>query len=196
VAVPVLYTAAPQKAFQSHLPRSSSYPRAALRDQKFMINPAKLGFLPRDFWNDADVQFDVVVKSFFRRRNMRQFRFPYKLFNALLISETFPNAYDYVGVKWLTDDVFLVRPKIFGELLNLKSVEGALFHQQGNFPSHGFVMIPPAPAPAIGEQLIEELDFDLVKLTSHPDGAFRRDRQDIDVDKLSWARTVGRQVRV
>jgi hypothetical protein len=65
-------------------------------------------------------------------------RFLHKLFNALKISEVRPSLYPFVGVQWVTDTILKVDKARFARLLGTKCIDGALFHQQGNFPSHGF----------------------------------------------------------
>jgi hypothetical protein len=42
-------------------------------------------------------------------------------------------------VRWVTDCVFLVQKVIFAQLLGVRTIDGSFFHQEGNFPSHGFV---------------------------------------------------------
>jgi hypothetical protein len=82
----------------------------------------------------------------------------------------------YVGVEWISNDVLKVEKCAFARLLNIKSVNGSLFHSQGNFPSYGFVEVSQAEAiemcPA---DVLARVDFDGVRLWRHLAGVFRRD---------------------
>jgi hypothetical protein len=110
----------------------------ACTSMSFSVHPRRLGLIPRDAWPDHAIPLGVLIASFFQKRNSKHCKFPYKLYNALLITDQCPHLYRHLGIRWLTDEVLVVEKFVFARLLGLRSVDGGLFHQQGNFPSHGF----------------------------------------------------------
>lgn len=64
-----------------------------------------------------------------------------KLYHALLITKAFPDAYQYTGVKWVSNDVFKVNGNVFAKLLGITQTNGGLFHKQGNLPRHKFMQV-------------------------------------------------------
>lgn len=78
---------------------------------------------------------------FFQKRNGQDRLFPVKLYHALLITKAFPDAYPYIGVKWVSNDIFKVDGNIFANLLGIIQIKGGLFHKQGNLPRHKFTQV-------------------------------------------------------
>jgi hypothetical protein len=63
----------------------------------------------------------------------------------------------------------------FARLIGVKSVDGCLFHRQGNFPSYGFAELPVEQARMIvPEHVLAGVDFDTVRLLRHEPGVFVR----------------------
>jgi hypothetical protein len=62
-------------------------------------------------------------------------RFLHKLVNALKITELDRSNFSLVGVAWVNDNVIKVDKVKFARFLGIKSVDGSLFHKQGNSPS-------------------------------------------------------------
>jgi hypothetical protein len=61
----------------------------------------------------------------------------------------------------------------FARLLGIKTIDGSLFHKQGNFPSHGFLEMAPDEARCLlPSALLEGVDFDRVRLMTHEPGDF------------------------
>ena len=162
----------------------SSTPSAARTDQLFndilikrnvTLNPLRMGFIPSYFWVDKEVPLVDLVYDFFQRKNHANCRFFHKLYNALRMGSISDIYAEIAGVQWITDTVFKVNKGQFARLLGIKAIEGSLFHQQGNFPTHGFVELNIQQAkilcPAYNLNLI---DFDDVRLMIHQPGIFTR----------------------
>ena len=114
-------------------------------------------------------------------------KFPFKLFNALKLTQQCPEFLPHVGVEWTTDTVFRVHRAAFARLLGVKTVEGGLFHQQGNFPSHGFVEIKSDIDKArVSPQDLEGVDYDNVRLLYHQPGIFKKGCGEEVVDRCKW----------
>jgi hypothetical protein len=166
----------PSKSNHASLSQSSDADfDSVCSDVDITFNPRQLGFIPAHGWTDSRRHFGDLVTEFFRKKSSSNSRFLHKLYNALKIYESDPFYGEFVGVEWLTDTVIKVEKAKFARLLGIKSVDGSLFHQQGNFPSHGFVEVSPMearklvpPAALIG------VDFDDVRLVVHQSGEFRR----------------------
>jgi hypothetical protein len=92
------------------------------------INPKTLKFLPYEAWSSDDILFGVLVSSFFQIRNSMHCKFPFKLCNALLLTNAFPEIFRFIGVRWVTNDILLADSPIFAKLLGVKAVDGSLFH--------------------------------------------------------------------
>ena len=154
----------------------------AIKDPNLKFNPQKLGFIPSTFWSNADMTFGEIVSTFFQRKNNSKCRFPHKLYNALIFSHMDENMFDLIGVKWLDDKILKVNQSIFARLLGIKAIEGSLFHQQGNFPSHGFVEIDPS----IVKQIDPNFDFSKNRLLTHTDGVFVRGCTEKQIASCKW----------
>ena len=159
-------------------------------DQNIKFNPAKLGFIPSKIWNDEDMTFGEIVSQFFQKKNNANSRFSHKLYNALKITDFDHFYYIILGVEWVSDTVLKVDKKQFARLLGIKTIDGSFFHQQGNFPSHGFVELDPATAQ---EQLdpkdIQGVDYDNVRLLTHAEGIFRRGCTEEVLESCKWVST-------
>ena len=156
-------------------------------DPKIVFNPHKLGFIPSGFWPDQEFTFGQLVRDFFQRKNNANSRFFHKLFNALKISESDPFYAVYLGVEWVNETVLKVDKKVFARLLSIKTIDGSLFHQQGNFPSHGFVEIKSEIDKAlVSPQDLEGVDYDNVRLLYHQPGIFKKGCGEEVVDRCKW----------
>jgi hypothetical protein len=158
-----------------------------LHDSRVRMNPMLFGFIPMSFWPNQEVTFGALVTSFFRRRNVAGCRFAHKLFNALRIGTVYPNIRRYLGVEWITRTVLRVDKNVFSRLLSIKVVNSALFYQQGNFPSHGFVEMGAVEAGrTLPPELLEGVDFERVRLLIHHDGGFKSDSSHTDIENCKW----------
>jgi hypothetical protein len=168
-------------------PTSNFAYQTAVADPLMVFAPQTLGFLPSNYWVAAEASFGDLVVKFFQRKNNANCRFPHKLFNALALVGHDPAMYNLIGVQWVTDKIFKVDKMIFGRLLGISSIDGSLFHQQGNFPSHGFGEVT---RPEI-EQLrmsydLSDVDQDRVRLCYHKGGIFSKSSNENAVTRCKW----------
>jgi hypothetical protein len=162
-------------------------------DHAITFNPHRLGFIPRDLWIDAEVKFGDLVTDFFQRKNNALSRFPHKLYNALKITASDPFYFDFLGVAWISETVLKVDKRVFAQLLGIKTVDGSLFHQQGNFPSHGFAELTPGEAERLVEKgELEGVDFDIIRLLVHHSRVFVRDASCEAIENCKWSRVKDR----
>lgn len=103
-----------------------------------------LGFVPQSEWPPQTMSLSDLRRMYFTRRNGAARQFDYKLYNALCITNKFPEAYEHVGAIWVSPTVMKINSQAFAKLLGIHAVQGGLFHKQGNFPRHGFQNIPGA----------------------------------------------------
>ena len=161
---------------------------AVCNDPAIVFNPHTLGFIPSTFWPDKEFTFGELVRYFFQRKNNANSRFFHKLFNALKISEADPFYAVYLGVEWVNERVLKVDKKVFARLLSIKTIDGSLFHQQGNFPSHGFVEISPndVDRAMVSSQDLDGVDYDKVRLLYHQPGIFMKGCGEEVLGKCRW----------
>lgn len=137
------------------------------------LNPQQLGFIPSFFWPPKDIPFVDLVYDFFQRKNNVNCRFLHKLYNALRMSTVSPVYAEIAGVTWVTPAVIKVNKGQFARLLGIKSIDGSLFHQQGNFTTHGFVELNREQAEVYCPHLdLAQVDFADVRLLVHQPGIF------------------------
>ena len=154
---------------------------------EFVINPQKLGFIPPNSWMDKEITFGYLVSSFFQKRNNASSRFSHKLYNALRLSSAYPNLAPYIGVEWITPTILKVNKYTFARLLKIKTIDGSLFHQQGNFPSHGFVELTEKEShECLTSEQLEDVDYESVRLLKHPAGIFTKDCTGSDIADCKW----------
>jgi hypothetical protein len=134
----------------------------------------------------TDVTFGDLVAKFFHRKNNPNCRFPHKLFNALAIVDRQPTMFHLIGVQWVSDKVFRVDKLVFGRLLGIGSIDGGLFHRQGNFPSHGFAELPSADIARLGIPELADIDHDRVRLLYHKRNTFTRTSSEEAVTRCKW----------
>jgi hypothetical protein len=161
---------------------------AATHDTSLIVSPHALGFIPFTLWHDRNYTFGELVSDFFQRKNHASCRFSYKLFNSLRLSEITERFAVLCGVKWLNNIIVRVDKRAFARLLGIKSIDGSLFHQQGNFTSHGFIEVSAEDVPRICPDVdLTGVDYDAVRLLYHSDGTFVRTAQEADLITCKWA---------
>jgi hypothetical protein len=143
-----------------------------------IIRPKALKFVPESEWKAQSYSLTELRNSFFTRRNGIGRVFPIKLYHALLITKEFPDAYFYTGVIWVTNTVFKVNAALFANLLGIHSVQGGLFHKQGNFTRHKYsqIMIQSSPEFAAMPECSDVDDF-YIRLFTDPQERFTRDSE-------------------
>jgi hypothetical protein len=160
---------------------------SAIHDPSISFSPHVLGFIPYKLWQDRFYTFGELVTDFFQRKNHSSCRFSYKLYNALKLSILSPNISSLVGVKWLSDKIIRVDKRNFARLLGIKSVDGSLFHQQGNFTSHGFCEITAEEVHIKCPKVdLTGVDFDNVRLLYHLEGVFVTSATENDIVNCRW----------
>lgn len=171
-------------------PTSNEAYQAALNDQNLTVSPQALGFLPSNYWLNLDSTFGDLVTKFFQRKNNANCRFPHKLYNALAIVDQDPKMYNLLGVKWITNEIFKVDKLIFGRVLGISSIDGGLFHRQGNFPSHGFREVSSTELAELKNKFGAELadvDQERIRLLYHEAKMFTKTSNEDSVTKCRWA---------
>lgn len=155
----------------------------------FPINPKGLGFFPSNFWQQERTTLGNVITQFFRKKNHANARFLYKLYNALKITENYPHLTRHIGVSWFDDNIIRVEKLAFAELLDLKTADNSLFHQQGNFPSHGFIELNKGEMRQnYPDACIDDINFDSVRLLIHQGGIFVRGVTEENLNRCKWSR--------
>lgn len=169
---------------------------AAMADPGIKFNPKKLGFIPSKFWADQEFSFGYLVQNFFQKKNNANSRFSHKLFNALKIAEADRLYAELLGVEWITDKVLRVEKNRFARLLGIRTIDGSFFHQQGNFPSHGFVELDPNTAPnwVTNPKDLEGVDYDNVRLLYHSQSIFVRGCNESVLEACKWISSRKRNV--
>lgn len=156
-------------------------------DKDFVINPSRIGLIPSKFWPDRNFAFGDIVADFFQRKNNANCRFSHKLYNAIQISKMMPDLLIFTGVEWVGKYVLKVNKKRFARLLGIHSIDGSLFHQQGNFSTHGFVEVGGEEAKRlIGEEEFNTMDLEVVRLLMHNQGIFNRDTTEQELNNCKW----------
>lgn len=138
----------PPTSTNNNIPSDNSFEnlQEAINNQSLLISPQQLGFYPIQYWSSNTpykMTFGTVVKKFFQCRRNKNTIFIFKLYNLLLLSDKRPEFADIIGIKWVSNEIFKVNIQKFANVLGLKPVStlGALFHLQGNFPTHGFINV-------------------------------------------------------
>jgi hypothetical protein len=194
-SLPVSIRSTAARLFPS-LPFFGPSPPAAPSDEEFadavanvaeVVSPQNLGFIPASAWSSDAMTFGQIVEGFFQKRNSSHCRFPHKLFNALRLATAAPHLARHIGVEWVTATVIRVHKLVFARLLKLSAVDGSLFHQQGNFPSHGFVELTEREARACcPPEVLTGVDYEVVRLVRHQDGALSRDGGSQHMENCRW----------
>lgn len=172
-------------------PWVSSTPIAARTDpifndiiinRKYTINPTQVGFIPSMFWPSKEYQLADIIFDFFQRKNNVSCRFLHKLYNAVKLSRVNDFYAELVGVKFITQVVLKVNKGCFARLLGIKTIDGSLFHKQGNFPNYGFVELSSELAQAYCTASdLADVDFDEVRLLIHTNGVFKANCTEADI---------------
>ena len=142
----------------------------------FTINPTACGFIPSLFWPDKEFAFADIVFDGFQRKNNVNCRFLHKLYNAIQFTRFYPNYTEMIGVQFITKNVLKVNKHCFARLLNIKAIDGGLFHGQGNFPSIGFKELTKDEAEVYCRGVnIDDVNYDDIRLLIHTKGLFTAD---------------------
>ena len=155
-----------------------------------IIHPKQIQFIPEKFWPNENFEFGDIVYSFFQKKNNSNCRFYHKLYNALQITKYYPEFVHLIGVQWLTNEVIQVNSKEFARLLGIRTIDGSLFHRQGNFPSHGFVELTKDEVMRmIPEENAREINYSDIKAIRHRTGGFTKDSTESDFEHCNWVKS-------
>jgi hypothetical protein len=95
-----------------------------------------------------------------------------------------------LGVEWASPSVIRVDKFAFARLLGIKTIDGSLFHQQGNFPTHGFVELNESEArQTCPINALRGVDFENVRLLRHAAGLFTQTCTAEDMLRCRWIST-------
>jgi hypothetical protein len=177
--LPDIYTTCPElihfkPAFEGLADRAAP----AFDPNEALLRPVDLGFLPKSEWMPAQLSLWDLRQMYFTRRNGLARQFEFKLYNALAITSAFPESYELVGAVWVTDRVMKINARAFAGLLGIHTVQGGLFHKQGNFSRHALDHVFKMTAPEIGKlPECAEVDDYQVRLYTDRLGRFVRGTQ-------------------
>lgn len=114
-------------------------------DETCIINPTQIHLLPEKYWSQQSptLTFAQMVNSYFKQNRTQNSTFMLKLYNLLLISINYPILEKALGVRWVNDNVIEVSRSGLVNIFNLRenTVDGSMFHRQGNFPTHKFIEV-------------------------------------------------------
>ncbi|EAY07414.1 hypothetical protein TVAG_419560 [Trichomonas vaginalis G3] len=143
-------------------------------ETQMLIYPSQIGLIPHDFWRRYEtITFQQMVDVYFHKRNSSPYRFTFKLYNALLLTEKYPNLLHLVGATWQTNKILKIYKTPFSCLIGTRVANNSLFHKQGNFPTHGFAELTTEEALAKNID-IRQIDFDEIRLLHHVEEKFYR----------------------
>ena len=151
------------------------------------IDPVALHFIPESAWTSQNLSLHSLHEDYFGRKNNLNRRFEHKLWNALRITLTFPAMVKFVGVVWVTDTIIKVYKFAFAKLLNISAIDGGLFHKQGNFTRHGFVMLSDSEAKLkVPAEQLADVDFHDVLLITHSQHNFTISSTEATISQCKW----------
>jgi hypothetical protein len=137
------------------------------------VNPVDLGFVPAGHWLPGLVSLSVLVTDFFSARSSRILRFEHKLWNALALTKSDPDLYEFVGVIWLTRTVLKVNRDVFGRFINVTKPAAALYNGQGSFATHGFREVCRMDVEGmVAKEDVSDVDGSVVRLFEHMSSLF------------------------
>jgi hypothetical protein len=152
-----------------------------------IIDPIALRFIPHSAWTPQTTSLQSLHDDYFGRKNNVNRRFEHKLWNALRLTSAFPNMTKLIGVVWVTETVIKVYKHEFAKLLNINTVDGGLFHKQGNFTRHGFVVLTDADVrDKIAPDLIIDVDFRDILLITHNQRQFTMFSSEETISTCKW----------
>lgn len=113
-----------------------------IKQSDFAFYPNKIGLVPFEFFSkygNRPITITQFVTEFLQTRMSKNTRFQFKLFNILRLTLLYPDLAEPFGAKWVNDHIIKIEKTAFASALGIKTIDGSLFHRQGNFPCHGFV---------------------------------------------------------
>lgn len=151
----------------------------------FLTHRHEIGFVPKSEWPPQLCTLWDLRQMYFTRRNGISRRFDFKLYNALCITKAFPNAYPYVGIMWIGQNIMKVHSQTFAHLLGIHAVQGGLFHKQGNFSRHGFIQVHKQSPESLALNIdMRDVDDYNVRLFTDQENRFSRDKEFVITEEM------------
>ena len=126
------------------------------------------------------------------KKNNVNRRFEHKLWNALRITTAYPQFDKIVGCVWASDKVIKVYKTPFAFLLGITTIDGGLFHKQGNFTRHGFSDMTEYDArAALPPEQLADVDYREVHLLYTKDGSFSSNSTEQSISSCKWVNPQG-----
>lgn len=153
-----------------------------LNDKSIIINPCKVGFQPKNYWEqyDKDVTFGELVQSYFSV-NDKNSKFIFKLYDMLLLTSNYENLRQIVGFNWVSDFVFSISRMSASAMLNL-----SITHLNTSFLKTliecGFCEVTHENFAMAHLESFPEINEKEVKLYFHQD--FRFSKREMNSDEL------------
>ena len=157
-----------------------------------ILDPVALGFIPPNTWAQKNYSLISLRESYFSKKNNVNRRFEHKLWNALRITSVFPQMDKIVGCVWASDKIIKVYKTPFAFLLGITTIDGGLFHKQGNFTRHGFTDMSEFDARAsLPIEQLTDVDFREVHLVYTRDGTFCANSTEQSISQCRWVNPTG-----
>ncbi|OHT11561.1 hypothetical protein TRFO_18916 [Tritrichomonas foetus] len=144
----------PDIKIQQNLIQYNVYPLPNGRDMTFeeaysndtlYLMPTALKLLPEKYWESQPktLTFKQLVDDYFKQTRNNNATFMLKLYNLLMITSNVPMLEKAIGIKWVSPRVIEVSRLGLVNIFKVResTVDGAMFHRQGNFSTHQFVEI-------------------------------------------------------
>ncbi|KAH0791579.1 hypothetical protein GPJ56_004501 [Histomonas meleagridis] len=154
-----------------------------LEDKTLTFSSVEYNFYPAKFFAKETFTFEKLIRTFFQVKSNSHAKFPYKLHNALSITEKRPELYPIIGVIWVTDYIFKIDKYIFARLLGIIAIDGSFFHKQGCFRIHEFVDLTENEIDLLNanEQVLSDVDQKRVHLMRHRPNQFLKDTKEDEI---------------
>ena len=157
-----------------------------------IIDPVALGFIPPNTWAQKMYSLISLRETYFAKKNNVNRRFEHKLWNALRITTAFPQFDKIVGCVWASDKIIKVYKTPFAFLLGITTIDGGLFHKQGNFTRHGFSDMAEYDAvAALPPDQLADVDYREVHLLYTKDGSFSSTSTEQSISQCKWVNPQG-----
>lgn len=110
-------------------------------------------------------------------------QFDFKLHNALCITKEYPKSYSFIGVIWVSECVFKVDSRVFGELIGHDPKH--LIQSGGLFDRHHFFQMFKTGSPEfVNQRDFGDVDDVVVKLYYDKMCRFSRDKKYHQADSV------------
>ncbi|OHT14119.1 hypothetical protein TRFO_03146 [Tritrichomonas foetus] len=151
-----------------------------------IIDPVAAGLLPTDSWPTHPIPLSECVEQIFQTR--QKMKMPYKLFNALKISEISHAYAPLMGVTWFSNEVIRINLQKFARLLGVKDAHKVLYSSHGVLARFGFAAMDLKQMDEFGPDYdMTGIDMTTVKLIFHPSHRFNMHSTIEDLESIKVA---------